>query len=162
VRPRVVLVLFACLFAAMPWHLPEFRLDHRLSDWAACRFELHCMPYGGRSSFPAVTMIGRTMGGHDLSISTDAVAVRGLPGQAGARVSAGQPKSDRRAWRTAAWVVCRVGAGRQGVAMCGLFASQLSRDLLARTMAVLGDIPNTPPSWNVAPTRAASIRHNGP
>ena len=47
--------------------------------------------------------------------------------------------------------------------MCGRFASQLPLELLARTMAVLGDIPNTSPSWNVAPTQAALVarRHPG-
>jgi putative SOS response-associated peptidase YedK len=46
--------------------------------------------------------------------------------------------------------------------MCGRFASQLPPDLLARTLAVLGDIPNTPPSWNVAPTQTALVVRRHP
>jgi putative SOS response-associated peptidase YedK len=46
--------------------------------------------------------------------------------------------------------------------MCGRFASQRPPDLLARTLAVLGDIPNTPPSWNVAPTHAAMVVRRHP
>ena len=46
--------------------------------------------------------------------------------------------------------------------MCGRFASQLPPELLARAMAVLGDIPNTPPSWNVAPTQSALVVRRNP
>ena len=48
--------------------------------------------------------------------------------------------------------------------MCGWFAAQLPPELLARVMAVLGDIPNTPPSWNVPLTQAALVvrRHPEP
>ena len=41
--------------------------------------------------------------------------------------------------------------------MCGCFASQLPPELLRRAFCALGDIPNTPPSWNVAPTQAALV-----
>ncbi len=41
--------------------------------------------------------------------------------------------------------------------MCGRFASQRLPDLLARTLPVLGDIPNPPPPWNVAPMQAAAV-----
>ena len=41
--------------------------------------------------------------------------------------------------------------------MCGRFASQLPPELLRRAFAALGDIANTPPSWNVAPTQAALV-----
>ena len=41
--------------------------------------------------------------------------------------------------------------------MCGRFASQLPPELLRGTFGALGDIPNTPPSWNVAPTQTALV-----
>ena len=41
--------------------------------------------------------------------------------------------------------------------MCGRFASHLPPELLRRAFAALGDIPNTAPSWNVAPTQAALV-----
>ena len=46
--------------------------------------------------------------------------------------------------------------------MCGRFASQLPPELLRRAFATLGDIPNTPPSWNVAPTQAALVVRRHP
>ncbi len=46
--------------------------------------------------------------------------------------------------------------------MCGRFASQLPPELLRRAFAALGDIPNTPPSWNVAPTQAALLVRRHP
>ena len=46
--------------------------------------------------------------------------------------------------------------------MCGRFASQLPPELLRRAFAALGDIPNTPPSWNVAPTQAALVVRRHP
>ena len=46
--------------------------------------------------------------------------------------------------------------------MCGRFASQLPPELLRRVFAALGDIPNTPPSWNVAPTQAALVVRRHP
>ena len=46
--------------------------------------------------------------------------------------------------------------------MCGRFSSQLPPELLRRAFAALGDIPNTPPSWNVAPTQAALIVRRHP
>ena len=46
--------------------------------------------------------------------------------------------------------------------MCGRFASQLPPELLRRAFAALGDIPNTPPSWNVAPTQAALVVRRNP
>ena len=46
--------------------------------------------------------------------------------------------------------------------MCGRFASQLPPELLARAFAVIGDLPNTPPSWNVAPTQAAAVVRRHP
>ena len=46
--------------------------------------------------------------------------------------------------------------------MCGRSASQLPPELLRRAFAVLGDIPNTPPSWNVAPTQAALVVRRHP
>ena len=41
--------------------------------------------------------------------------------------------------------------------MCGRFASQLAPELLRRAFAAVGDIPNTPPSWNVVPTQTAIV-----
>ena len=46
--------------------------------------------------------------------------------------------------------------------MCGRFASQLPPELLRFAFAALGDIPNTPPSWNVAPTQAALVIRRHP
>ncbi len=46
--------------------------------------------------------------------------------------------------------------------MCGRFASQLAPELLRRAFAAMGDIPNTPPSWNVAPTQAALVVRRHP
>ena len=46
--------------------------------------------------------------------------------------------------------------------MCGRFASQLPPELLRRAFAALGDIPNTPPSWNIAPTQAALVVRRHP
>ena len=46
--------------------------------------------------------------------------------------------------------------------MCGRFASQLPPELLRRIFAVLGEIPNTPPSWNVAPTQDAPVVRRHP
>ena len=46
--------------------------------------------------------------------------------------------------------------------MCGCFASQLAPQLLRRAFAAVGDIPNTPPSWNVAPTQAALVVRRHP
>ena len=46
--------------------------------------------------------------------------------------------------------------------MCGRFASQLSPELLRRIFAVLREIPNTPPSWNVAPTQDAAVVRRHP
>ncbi len=46
--------------------------------------------------------------------------------------------------------------------MCGRFASQLPPELLRRAFAALGDIPNTPPIWNVAPTQAALVVRRHP
>ena len=46
--------------------------------------------------------------------------------------------------------------------MCGRFAFQLPPELLRRAFAALGDIPNTPPSWNVAPTQAALVVRRHP
>ena len=46
--------------------------------------------------------------------------------------------------------------------MCGRFASQLAPELLRRAFAALGDIPNTPPSWNIAPTQAALVVRRHP
>ncbi len=46
--------------------------------------------------------------------------------------------------------------------MCGRFASQLPPELLRRAFAALGDIPNTPPSWNIAPTQPALVLRRHP
>ena len=46
--------------------------------------------------------------------------------------------------------------------MCGRFASQLPPELLRRAFATLGDLPNTPASWNVAPTQAALVVRRHP
>ena len=46
--------------------------------------------------------------------------------------------------------------------MCGRFASQLPPELLGRTFAAVGEIPNTPPSWNVAPTDPAMVVRRHP
>ena len=46
--------------------------------------------------------------------------------------------------------------------MCGRFAAQLPPELLRRAFAAVGDIPNTPPSWNVAPTQAALVVRRHP
>ncbi len=46
--------------------------------------------------------------------------------------------------------------------MCGRFASQLPAEILARLFATTGDLPNTPPSWNVAPTQAAMVVRRHP
>ena len=47
--------------------------------------------------------------------------------------------------------------------MCGRYASQLPPEFIARLFRAVGDIPNTPPSWNVAPSQAALVvrRHPG-
>ena len=42
--------------------------------------------------------------------------------------------------------------------MCGRFASQLPAEFIARLFATVGDLPNTPPSWNVAPTQTGQRR----
>jgi putative SOS response-associated peptidase YedK len=41
--------------------------------------------------------------------------------------------------------------------MCGRFAPQLPPELLRRIFAVPGDIPNTAPSRNVAPTHTVPV-----
>ena len=46
--------------------------------------------------------------------------------------------------------------------MCGRFAARLPPELLGRVFAAVGDIPNTPPSWNVAPTKAALVVRRHP
>ena len=46
--------------------------------------------------------------------------------------------------------------------MCGRFVSQLPPELMRRVFAVMGDIPDTPPSWNVAPTQAALVVRRHP
>ena len=46
--------------------------------------------------------------------------------------------------------------------MCGRFASQLPPELLRRAFAAVGAIPNSPPSWNVAPTQAALVLRRHP
>ena len=46
--------------------------------------------------------------------------------------------------------------------MCGRFASQLPPELLRRAFAAMCDIPNTPPSWNAAPTQAALVVRRHP
>ena len=46
--------------------------------------------------------------------------------------------------------------------MCGRFASQLPPELLRRAFAAMGDIPNTQPSWSVAPTQAALVVRRQP
>ena len=49
-----------------------------------------------------------------------------------------------------------------GAVMCGRFASQLPPELLRQAFAALGDVPNTPPSWNIAPTQAALVVRRHP
>ena len=51
----------------------------------------------------------------------------------------------------------------QSRTMCGRYASTLAPELLRRAFAALGDTPNTPPSWNVAPMQTALVvrRHPG-
>ncbi len=46
--------------------------------------------------------------------------------------------------------------------MCGRYASLLPPEFIARLFATLGDIPNTPPSWNVAPTDTALVVRRHP
>ena len=46
--------------------------------------------------------------------------------------------------------------------MCGRFASQLPAEFFARLFGTTGDLPNTAPSWNVAPTQAAMIVRRHP
>ena len=46
--------------------------------------------------------------------------------------------------------------------MCGRFASSLAPELIARVFRCAGPIPNTPPSWNVAPTQPALVVRRHP
>ena len=46
--------------------------------------------------------------------------------------------------------------------MCGRFVSQLPAELIARLFAAEGTLPNTPPSWTVAPTDAALVVRRHP
>jgi putative SOS response-associated peptidase YedK len=41
--------------------------------------------------------------------------------------------------------------------MCGRFASQLPPDAIARLFQAVGDVPNLPANWNVAPTQQAMV-----
>ena len=41
--------------------------------------------------------------------------------------------------------------------MCGRFASSLPPDEMRRVFATLGEIPNHPPSWNIAPSQGAMV-----
>ena len=46
--------------------------------------------------------------------------------------------------------------------MCGRFASSLPPDEMRRLFATLGETPNHPPSWNVAPTQTALVVRRHP
>ncbi len=46
--------------------------------------------------------------------------------------------------------------------MCGRFASSLPSDEMRRVFTTLGEVPNHPPSWNVAPTQTALVVRRHP
>ena len=46
--------------------------------------------------------------------------------------------------------------------MCGRFSSSLPPDEMRRVFATLGEVPNHPPSWNVAPTQTALVVRRHP
>ena len=46
--------------------------------------------------------------------------------------------------------------------MCGRFVSQLPPELMRRVFAIMGDIPDTPASWNVAPTQDVLVLRRHP
>ena len=46
--------------------------------------------------------------------------------------------------------------------MCGRFASSLPPDEMRRVFATLGEPPNLPPSWNIAPTQSALVVRRHP
>ena len=46
--------------------------------------------------------------------------------------------------------------------MCGRFASALPPDEMLRVFVSVGEVPNQPPSWNVAPTQTALVIRRHP
>ena len=45
-----------------PKHSPQFRKDHRLSDWPNCNLELRCEGGCGRTVIPPLTLLLRELG----------------------------------------------------------------------------------------------------